>query len=396
VLQRDKLEHLRVVAVRLQQQRAQPVGDHLGLLAQVDAMLQHRLEQLWQLHLRTDLLVAARRAHDDGCARADAGVQRVIGGGVAGVQRNHDVEALRHEAADVAGLEAQAVEPAFGDGVVAQLDEIRPQLDADDVECTRCAAGLAAQVVVQREREVALAGTEVDDVERRRRADAGRLERVRHHLDELVDLLPLARHRGHEFVARRGDAQFREEGRVQAQEAVLLAVVLRAVLVAGGDDGGTRGVLRRTARDRARAVQRVAALAAHHQLQLGVLREQVRVREARANQRRDGVDCVRHRLVLRDVLRPMLEDERQAALAAQHQRPRGHALQVVALGCRLAEQHARDAAIRDPLRQRLEEALALGEIRQRTAAGVERRRVGDGIKGFRRHGAHRVAAASGK
>ena len=83
-------------------------------------------------------------------------------------------------------------------------------------------------------------------------------------------------------------------------------------------------------------------------------------------------------------------------LAAQHQRPRGDALQVVVLGCRLAEQHAHGAAVGNRLRQCVEEALALREVGQRAGAGVERRRIGGGSEGIRGHGARRVAAASGK
>jgi hypothetical protein len=294
----------------------------------------------------------------------------------------HDVEPLGHEAADVAGLETQALEAAPGDGVVAQPDEVGPQLHAHHIERARRAGGLAAQPVVQREREVALAGAEVDDVERRGGAEPGRLQRVRHHLDELVDLLPLARHRRHQLVARGGDAQFDEEGRVQADEAVLLAIVLRDVLVAGGRHHAARRIVRIGLG----AMQRVATLAAHHQLQLGIAREQVRVRETRAHEGRDRLERGGHGLVLRDVPGAVLEDERQLALPAQHQRPRRDALEVIALGHRLAEQHARDAAIGHPLRQRLEKALALRQVGQGRGARIQRRRVGGKGDGFRRHG----------
>ena len=44
-------------------------------------------------------------------------------------------------------------------------------------------------------------------------------------LDELVDLLELARHRRHQLALGRGHAERGEEGRVKPHQALLLAVV---------------------------------------------------------------------------------------------------------------------------------------------------------------------------
>src|SRR5664280_354817 len=60
VLERDELEDLGRVADRLEQQHAQAVRHHLGLLAEMDAMAQQGLERPRARHLRPQLLVAAR------------------------------------------------------------------------------------------------------------------------------------------------------------------------------------------------------------------------------------------------------------------------------------------------------------------------------------------------
>ena len=105
--------------------------------------------------------------------------------------------------AHVAGHEAQARRaPARSRGAVARARPGRAQLDAGDLGR---AAERAAQVVVQREGQVALARAEVDDADRAVAAgQPRRRERVVEDLDELVDLLPLARHRRHQpALARR-------------------------------------------------------------------------------------------------------------------------------------------------------------------------------------------------
>src|SRR6187455_1602306 len=82
VLERDELEHLRLVAAGLEQQGAHAVGHHLGLLAEVDAVPQQPREQARPRELWPELLVAARRADEDRGACAHAEVDRVIGRGV--------------------------------------------------------------------------------------------------------------------------------------------------------------------------------------------------------------------------------------------------------------------------------------------------------------------------
>ena len=136
MFERDEFEHLGAVAVRLEQQRAQAVGDHLGLLAEVDAMLQHRPQQAGAAQLRAQLLVAARRAQDDLRAGDDALVDRMIGRGIAGMQRDHDVDRADRMADHIALLEAQPPTPCRCALRVAQLDQIGAQLDPDHLGAT--------------------------------------------------------------------------------------------------------------------------------------------------------------------------------------------------------------------------------------------------------------------
>ena len=135
----------------------------LGLLAHVQTVLQHRFEQRRALDLQADLFVAARRAHDDRRAGTDTGVDRIIGGDVAGMQGDHHVQLARRHAAHVAALEHQPRMIQLRCGGVAQVDHFFTQLDAGDF-----AFGLEgiAQVVVDREGQVALAGAEVDGMQR--------------------------------------------------------------------------------------------------------------------------------------------------------------------------------------------------------------------------------------
>ena len=82
------------------------------------------------MHLRPDLLVAAGGAHDDAGAGADPPVDGVIGGRVAGVQCDHDVDGLAGMAADVALLERQPFDAEPGDRRVAVLHEVFAQFNA--------------------------------------------------------------------------------------------------------------------------------------------------------------------------------------------------------------------------------------------------------------------------
>ena len=125
--------------------------------------------------LRAQLLVAARRATMIAGAGAHAEVDRVVGRGVAGVQRDHHVDAPRRVPAHVALLEAQA-------GACRARrrrrcrDATRSARSSTPVDFGATAEA-SAQVVVHGEGQVALAGAEVDDADRRRAFAAQRRRR---------------------------------------------------------------------------------------------------------------------------------------------------------------------------------------------------------------------------
>lgn len=88
----DELEHLRLIALGLQQQRPQPVSQHLGFLTQMDAMPQQRIQRGRRLQLRPQLAVAAGRAHQHGGPLTNALKERIVRGRIAGMQCNDDVD----------------------------------------------------------------------------------------------------------------------------------------------------------------------------------------------------------------------------------------------------------------------------------------------------------------
>ncbi len=132
-------------------------------------------------------------------------MQRMVRRRVTRVQRDHHVEGGRDERRDVAALERQPRAGAASRDVVAEEHEFVAQLDADGLRVD--AQGLT-EVLVRRERQVTLAAAEVGDAERLRAfavEKAGLVQRVFEHLDEFVDLLELARHRGDDSAAGVGD-----------------------------------------------------------------------------------------------------------------------------------------------------------------------------------------------
>ncbi|MNG98613.1 hypothetical protein D3C79_577620 [compost metagenome] len=163
MLQRNELEDLGLVAAGFQVQRAQAVSEHFSLLAQVQSVLQHWLEQARAVQLRANLLVAARRAHDDRRAATNTGVDRVISGDITGMQCNHHLDGAGHHAAHITAFEHQARMLQTRGRGVAQLDHVRAQLDAGHL---RLALQGIAQVVVHGKGQVTLARTKIGHSQR--------------------------------------------------------------------------------------------------------------------------------------------------------------------------------------------------------------------------------------
>jgi hypothetical protein len=271
---------------------------------------------------------------------AQAQVERVVGRGVAGVQGDHHVDRLGHDAAQVALHEAQPFALRARGGFVAQRDQLGAQLDAGHLGST---AEAPAQVRMHREREVALARAVVDDARRDGvvAAHAGVVERVLQHLEELVDLLPLARHRRHQAMALVGDAEIDPERQVQRQRPNL-GTVVRLPRRLGRGAHGTR-----------RAHQRLPALLAETQLQLGIAGVQRRVRERRlavlVEQGNDSGTAGGGIEVACQVAGRVAVDERERGLAAQLDRPDAHALQVARASPVLREHQRHQAPVADRL-----------------------------------------------
>jgi hypothetical protein len=349
VLERDELEHLGVVAARLEQERAHAVGHHLGFLAEVDAVAKQPREQARPRDPRAQLLVAARRADQDPGAGAQAKIDRVIGGGVARVQRDHHVHRRRRDAAQIALDEGQADAAGTLGDAVAQRDQVGAQLDADD---PRHAAEAAAQMLVHGEGQVALAAAVVDDADRLgadRRRRGQRVERVIEDLEELLDLAPLARHRRHQPMRAVGDPELGPERQIERQPSFARAVVRRHgdALPPGVVDVRRRPLV---------PSQRDLALLADEQLRVAAGRVQRRVREGRRAERidegRDRGDAFVDRLVGRDVARRMGGDERQRPLALQRDEANADRLRLAARGAILGENERLERSVVDARAQR--------------------------------------------
>ena len=76
--------------------------------------------------------MAAGGGDDDGGFGGDAFVERVVGGGVAGVKGDEDVDVLGIEIGDVTPDEFEATVAAGGGDVVAEIDEVGAGFDAGD------------------------------------------------------------------------------------------------------------------------------------------------------------------------------------------------------------------------------------------------------------------------
>ena len=239
------------------------------------------------------------------------------------MQGDHHVDGRRGVGAHIAMFEAQARLFQAGRGGVAQAHHVFAQLHAGHLALQ---AQAVAQVVVHGEGQVALARAEIDDMDRQLRITP--LQRrvaqgVGKHLDELVDLLPLARHRRHQLVPGGGHAQIGEERPAQFEKALLLAVMASD---------------RRLALDHLADEQARLVLLAEGQLHVLGQRQQVGVPERRWQQAGDMRQGFGHRQVLGDIAGLVGGDERQAGLAFDRDRANGQALQLGFLALVLAQQ----------------------------------------------------------
>ena len=128
-------------------------------------------------------MLAARHREDDRRPGPHRAIERIVGGGVAGVEADDEVDAReRLVAGDVADLETEAVGPERSCQRLAVSDDLGLEVEPDDLDL---AAVHDREQMMQRERQIRLARAEVDDPQR-----AGG-ERRKHVLDELEKAIDL-------------------------------------------------------------------------------------------------------------------------------------------------------------------------------------------------------------
>ena len=195
-------------------------------------------------------------------------------------------------------------------------------------------------MMVRGKRQVTLAGAKVHHgdragraLRRERRGEARFVQCVIQHLHKLVDLLPLARHRGHQTLAFVGHAQILQERRVQRKKTALGSVVA----------GGGRGF---SGRSGSGVRQADLAALADHQLPFALGGEQMPMAERAglAEQLAHAGQAFGDGGVFGDVARFMVVHQTQAGLAPQHDHPGAQFEQITRCGPRLG-QHQLDATL---------------------------------------------------
>ena len=130
-------------------------------------------------------MLAARHREDHRRAGANGAVEGVVGGGIAGVEADDEVDSLeRGVPGDVADLEPEAVGAERAGERLAVVHHIRLEVETDDLDL---APMDGREQVVEREGQIRLAGAEVDDAERALGRESGE-----HVLDELEEPVHLA------------------------------------------------------------------------------------------------------------------------------------------------------------------------------------------------------------
>ena len=176
--------------------------------------------------------MTAGRCEDQVGLPADRADQRVVGGGVARVQGEHDVGLLlQRHVADAGGDEAQLV----GDPQRLGHLGVVPSGLLLDVDADQPHRHPLAQPGVRGEGEVGVAAAEVDDPQRllrrrgaQRAGAGGVLDGDRERPQELLDLAVLRLPRRLEPTLRVGDAE-RLEHRVVLGQQPVLGLVVRAL-----------------------------------------------------------------------------------------------------------------------------------------------------------------------
>jgi len=150
------------VAVRLQEQRAHDVGDLGAEFAPLDGMAPELGERTFAFRQQPrHFRLAAGNERDVSGAMPEREADRLVGRGVAGVQRRDHVRAPAREICfgDGALDEFHALEAAFARQRAGTLAKIGAGFDANDVPAPR----RAENEVVENESEIGFSGAEIGD-----------------------------------------------------------------------------------------------------------------------------------------------------------------------------------------------------------------------------------------
>ena len=149
--------------LELEQLGAERVRDERRKTLLREAVPENRPEQR-ALDLPVGLLLAAGNGQDHVRLPANRLCKRLVGGGVAGVEADDEVDLLtRVEAGDVPLLEAETLRPGAGCERRARVDHVVLEVEPHDLHLTAAQLG---QQMVDREGEIRLAAAEVDHAER--------------------------------------------------------------------------------------------------------------------------------------------------------------------------------------------------------------------------------------
>jgi hypothetical protein len=166
VFGRDEFEDFGFVAGPFEELGAEGIGDELGLAFLEDTVAEGVGEDVGRGELSANFLLAAGRDDEEAGAGGDALGEGVVGGGVAGVEGDEDVEGIFEfrvlifdcRRADLAGGEGEILEGGFLRDAVAEGDEFGAGFDAGDL-------GAVAEEGGDGEGEVAFAAAGVQDAE---------------------------------------------------------------------------------------------------------------------------------------------------------------------------------------------------------------------------------------
>ena len=300
VLGCDELEHARLVAMNLQEQRADAVGHDLRLALGEDAVPQHLAQHRRWRELRADFFVAARRGEDERRLRADALMQRVVRSRVARVQRDEQIHrALRREVADGPALEPQPREPRLARHAVRQLHEIGPRLHADHLRIHAAVAEKSRRG----ESQVALARAHIQHPQFAPVAQRRVVHQMPEDLHEALNLPQLVRHPRPCLTRRRRHPERVEKRRVLHRERrALFHIVLR---------------LRCHRKNRAARLEPAFAQGVALELPVPGRGEKMRARKLRAEQLVQHQHDLPQRHVFRHITRGIAPDERDVRPVAQ-------------------------------------------------------------------------------